>query len=119
MKRKIKKIFFEVISNFKIFNIIFFLNEIANDQDFPKLTGGLDKGGRLDNVEYGNSARDHIESVKFSAFFAELKTNHQNESISEIWISNYEVSYYSVSLNVIIALIIIIKIEMQFYIMVH
>ena len=52
MKRKIKKIFYEVISNSKIFNIIFF-NEIVNDQDFPKLTGGLDKGG-LDNVEYGN-----------------------------------------------------------------
>ena len=65
------------------------------------------------------SVRDRIESVEFSAFFAELKTNHQNESISEIWISNYEVSYYSFSLNVIIALIIIIKIEMQFYIMVH
>ena len=44
MKRKIKKIFFKVISNSKIFNIIFF-NEIVNDQDFPKLTGGLDKGG--------------------------------------------------------------------------
>ena len=44
MKRKIKKIFFEVISNSKNFNIIFF-NEIVNDQDFPKLTGGeLDKG---------------------------------------------------------------------------
>ena len=26
---------------------------MVNDQDFPKLTGGLDKGG-LDNVEYGN-----------------------------------------------------------------
>ena len=59
MKRKIKKIFFELISNFKIFNIIFF-NEMINDQDFPKLTGGgLDKGGTrqrgggLDNVEYG------------------------------------------------------------------
>ena len=54
MKRKIKKIFFEVISNSKNFNIIFF-NKIVNDQDFPKLTGGLDKGGgELDNVEYGN-----------------------------------------------------------------
>ena len=39
MKRKIKKIFFEVISNSKIFNINFF-NEMVNDQDFPKLTGG-------------------------------------------------------------------------------
>ena len=45
MKRKIKKIFFEVISNSKIFNINFF-NEMVNDQDFAKLTGGgLDKGG--------------------------------------------------------------------------
>ena len=39
MKRKIKKIFFEVISNSKIFNINFF-NEMVNDQDFAKLTGG-------------------------------------------------------------------------------
>ena len=39
MKRKIKKIFFEVISNYKIFNKFFF-NEMVNDQDFPKLTGG-------------------------------------------------------------------------------
>ena len=54
MKRKIKKIFFEAISNSKIFKIIFF-NKIVNDQDFPKLTGGLDKGGGLDSVEYGNN----------------------------------------------------------------
>ena len=46
IKWKNKKIFFEVISNSKILNIIFF-NEIANDQDFAKLTG------RLNNVEYG------------------------------------------------------------------
>ena len=39
MKRKIKKIFLEVIFNNKIFNVNFF-NEIANDQDFAKLTGG-------------------------------------------------------------------------------
>ena len=44
MKRKIKKVFFEIISNTKIFYIIFF-NEVANDQDFAKLTGGLDKLG--------------------------------------------------------------------------
>ena len=25
---------------------------MVNDQDFPKHTGGLDKGGGLDNVEY-------------------------------------------------------------------
>ena len=48
-----KKIFFEVITNSKNLNIIFF-NEMVNDQDFAKLTGGgLDKGGGLDNVEYG------------------------------------------------------------------
>ena len=46
MKRKIKKIFFEVISNTKIFYKTL-LNEVANNQDFAKLTGGLD------NVEYG------------------------------------------------------------------
>ena len=38
MKRKIKKIFFDVISNSKNFNIIFF-NKIVNDQDFAKHTG--------------------------------------------------------------------------------
>ena len=55
MNRKIKKIFFEVISNSKIFNIIFF-NEIVNDQDFTKLTGGTrQRGGGLDSVEYGNN----------------------------------------------------------------
>ena len=43
MKRKIKKIFFEVISNSKIFNIIFFQRNCKRP-DFPKLTGGLDKG---------------------------------------------------------------------------
>ena len=38
IKWKNKKIFFEVISNSKILNIIFF-NEIANDQDFANLQG--------------------------------------------------------------------------------
>ena len=44
MKRNIKNIFLEVISNTKIIYIIFF-NEVANDQDFTKLTGGLNKVG--------------------------------------------------------------------------
>ena len=52
MKRKIKKIFLEVIFNTKILYIIF-LNEVANDQDFAKLTGMTRQRGRLDNVEFG------------------------------------------------------------------
>ena len=43
MKRIIKKIFLEVISNTKIFNINFF-NEVANDQDFAKLKGARQRG---------------------------------------------------------------------------
>ena len=44
MKRKIKKIFFEVISNSKIFNINFFqLN--GQRPRFSQTYGGLDKGG--------------------------------------------------------------------------
>ena len=44
MKRKIKKVFFEVISNSKIFNINFF-QQTVNDEYFPNLQRGLDKGG--------------------------------------------------------------------------
>ena len=43
MIRKIKKIFFEIISYTKIIYIIFF-NEVAIDQDFDKLTRGQEKG---------------------------------------------------------------------------
>ena len=46
MKRKIKKIFIEVISNTKVFLYKIFLNEVANDQNFYKLTE------ELDNIEY-------------------------------------------------------------------
>ena len=46
MKRKIKKIFFEVISNSKIFNINFFSTKWSTTKIFPNLQGGgLDKGG--------------------------------------------------------------------------
>ena len=46
MKRKIKKVFYEIISNTKNFLYkIFFFNEVANDQEFAKLIGGQDKGG--------------------------------------------------------------------------
>ena len=55
MKRKIKRIFLEVISNTKIFNIKILFNEISKDQDFAKLTGSLLDKWELDNVEYGNS----------------------------------------------------------------
>ena len=46
-KKKIKKIFFEVISNTKFLYKILF-NKVANNQDFVKLKEGLD------NVEFGN-----------------------------------------------------------------
>ena len=46
MKRKIKKIFIEVISNTKVFFNKILLNEVANDQNFYKLTE------ELDNIEY-------------------------------------------------------------------
>ena len=64
MKRKIKKIFPEVISNNKILYI--FYNEVANNQDFAKLTGALVKGGGgLDNVEYGT--KQNLE-IKFKLY---------------------------------------------------
>ena len=45
MKRKIKKIFFEVISNSKIFNIIFFQRNCQRPRFSQAYRGGLDKGG--------------------------------------------------------------------------
>ena len=45
MKRKIKKIFLQAISNTKYFWYKILFNEVANDQDFAKLTGGIDKEG--------------------------------------------------------------------------
>ena len=53
MKRKIKKIFYEVISNSKIFNIIFFQRNCQRPRFSQTYRGGLDKGGGLDSVEYG------------------------------------------------------------------
>ena len=46
MKRKFKRIFLEVISNIKnsLYKILF--NEIVNDLDFAKLTGGTRQRGR-------------------------------------------------------------------------
>ena len=55
VKRKIKKIFFEVISNSKILNIIFFQRNCQRPRFFQTYRGGLDKGGGLDSVEYGNN----------------------------------------------------------------
>ena len=45
MKRKIKKIFFEVISNSKIFNINFFQRNGQRPRFSQTYRGGLDKGG--------------------------------------------------------------------------
>ena len=47
MKRKIKKIFFEVISNSKIFNINFYQRNGQRPRFSQTYRGGLD------NVEYG------------------------------------------------------------------
>ena len=52
MKRKIKKIFFKIISNTKIFYINFFSMKLTTTEILSNLHRGLDKGG-LDNVEYG------------------------------------------------------------------
>ena len=45
MIRKIKKIFFEVISNTKIFNLNFCSMKLPTTKILPNLQGGLDKGG--------------------------------------------------------------------------
>ena len=45
MKRKIKKIFLEVISNTKIFYIKFCLMKLPTTKILPNLQKGLDKGG--------------------------------------------------------------------------
>ena len=45
MKRKIKKIFFEIISNSKIFNINFFKRNGQQPRFSQTYRGGLDKGG--------------------------------------------------------------------------
>ena len=47
MNRKFKKIYFEIISNTRIFLNKSLVNEVTNNQDFDKLTRWLD------NVEYG------------------------------------------------------------------
>ena len=55
MKRKIKKIFFEVIFNSKNFKK-FFSTKLSTTKIFPNLQGGLDKGGgdwTTSNTVYG------------------------------------------------------------------
>ena len=66
MKSKIEKIYFEVISNTKILYKIL-LNEVANYQDFAKLTGVVDKG-EMDSVEYGNWIYRSIELIISRSF---------------------------------------------------
>ena len=53
MKRKIKKVFLEVISNtIYIYTHTHFFNEVANDLDFVKLTGGIDNVQIRYNIVY-------------------------------------------------------------------
>ena len=55
IKRKIKKINFEVISNLKNFNINFFQWNCQRPRIFQTYRGTRQRGGELDNVEYGNN----------------------------------------------------------------
>ena len=48
MKRKIKKIFLELFSNTKIFNIKFCSMKLPTTKILPNLQGELEKGGELD-----------------------------------------------------------------------
>ena len=45
-----------------IFYIKFFVENFFKDRDSLKFTGGLDKGGGLDSVEYGNSEKDETQN---------------------------------------------------------
>ena len=54
MERKIKKIFFEVISNSTIFNINFFQRNGQRPRFSQTYRGTRQREG-LDNVEYGNT----------------------------------------------------------------
>ena len=53
-------------------------DEVANDQDFPKLIGGETKGGGLDNVEYC-SPKNWIDlhSEEFMKMSGRLRLNKQ------------------------------------------
>ena len=53
MKRKIKKIFFEVISNSKNFQYNFFQRNCQRSRFSQTYRGTGQRGGGLDNVEYG------------------------------------------------------------------
>ena len=53
MKRKVKKIFLKIISKTKIFYIKFYSMKLTTTKILPNLQGRLDKGGGLDDVEYG------------------------------------------------------------------
>ena len=82
MKRKIKKIFLKVTSNTKIFLYKILFNEIANDQDFAKLTGGLDKGGRTGQrrIRYN----DRLHSTTNVAPFKAMKNASDKELMEKI-----------------------------------
>ena len=52
--KKIKKIFLELISNTKIFNIKFCRMKLSTIKILSNLQGETRQRGGLDNVEYGN-----------------------------------------------------------------
>ena len=82
MKRKIKKIFLKVISNTKNFLYKILFNEIANDQDFAKLTGGLDKGGRTGQRQIRYN--DRLHSTTNVAPFKAMKNASDKELMENL-----------------------------------
>ena len=62
MKRKFKKIFYEVISNSKIFNIIFFQRNCQRPRFSQTYRGTRQREG-LGNVEYGNQLKYFVFKI--------------------------------------------------------
>ena len=67
MKRKVKKIFFEGISNFKIFNLTFCSMKLPTTKILPILQGTRQRGGRTGQRQtrylYWTIARIYISLV--------------------------------------------------------
>ena len=86
MKRKFKKIFLEVISNTKIFNIKFCSMKLPITKILPNLHR-LDKGG-LDNVEYGNLRSIIILFHRYKSYI--LQTILSNLTLTTKFCKNWE-----------------------------